>query len=181
MSQFDQLISDVASRFGLGDKAVALVREVLTLMTGSPGGIGGFIEKFASAGLFREANAWLGNANAAALNPAQAEQALGGNAINAIAQKVGIPGAAASAAVGYLVPKLVGQLTPNGQVGSVIPRSVSDLLRGTASPDMPRQMPDAAKRRRDIVGGGRAGALAGPIAGSTRARRPRLVFLRQPY
>ena len=47
--------------------------------------------------LFREANAWLGNANAAALNPAQVEQALGGNAINAIAQKVGIPGAAATA------------------------------------------------------------------------------------
>jgi OOP family OmpA-OmpF porin len=167
MSQFDQLISDVASRFGLCDKAVALVREVLTLMTGSPGGIGGFIEKFASAGLFREANAWLGNANAAALNPAQVEQALGGNAINAIAQKVGIPGAAASAAVGYLVPKLVGQLTPNGQVGSVIPRSVSDLLRGTASTDMPRQMPTLPS----------AAAISSAAAGPARWLAPLLALL----
>jgi OOP family OmpA-OmpF porin len=136
MSQFDQLIDEVATRFGLGDKAVSLVREVLALMTSSPGGIGGFIDKFKSAGLVREASAWLGNPNAAALSTPQVEQVLGGNAINAIAQKVGIPASAASAAVGYLMPKLIGQLTPNGQVGSVIPSSVTDLLRGTGAPDM---------------------------------------------
>jgi OmpA-OmpF porin, OOP family len=141
MSQFDQLIDEVATRFGLGDKAVAMVREVLALMTSSPGGLGGFIEKFASAGLGREVSTWLGSASPAAITPAQVEQALGSNTVSAIAQKVGIPGAAASAALGYVVPKLVGQLTPNGRIGSVIPSSVSELLRGAASVETPQVTP----------------------------------------
>jgi OmpA-OmpF porin, OOP family len=130
MSQLDQMIDEVASRFGLGDKAVSMVREVVALMMNSPGGIGGFIDKIKSAGLVREASAWLGNPNAAALSSSQVEQVLGGNAINALAQKVGIPASVASAAAGYLMPKLVGQLTPNGQIGSVMPSALSDLLRG---------------------------------------------------
>jgi outer membrane protein OmpA-like peptidoglycan-associated protein/uncharacterized protein YidB (DUF937 family) len=167
MSQFDQLIDDVASRFGLGGKAISLVREVLALMTSSPGGIGGFVEKFASAGLFREANAWLGNANAAALNPAQVEQVLGSGAINTIAQKVGIPGAAASAAVGYLVPKLVGQLTPDGQIGSAIPKSVSDMLQSTASADIPRLTPTIPS----------AAAISSAAAGPARWIAPLVALL----
>jgi uncharacterized protein YidB (DUF937 family) len=138
MSQFDPLIDAVATRFGLGAKATSMLRELLMLMTTSPGGIGGFIDKFKSAGLPREANGWLGNANAAALNSSQVEQALGGNTIDAIAQKVGVTGSVASAAIGYLVPKLIGQLTPDGVVGSTIPNSVSGFLRGSTATDVAR-------------------------------------------
>ena len=45
MAVFDDVIEDVASRFGLGTKAGPLMREVVQLVTGSPGGIGGFIDK----------------------------------------------------------------------------------------------------------------------------------------
>lgn len=138
MSQFDQLIDDVATRFGLGAKASTMLRELLTLMTSSPGGIGGFIDKFKSAGLAREANGWLGNASASALNASQVERALGSDAVDAMARKVGIPGAVASPAIGYLVPKLIGRLTPNGVIGSTVPSSVSDFLRGVIPPGVTR-------------------------------------------
>jgi outer membrane protein OmpA-like peptidoglycan-associated protein/uncharacterized protein YidB (DUF937 family) len=146
--QFDQMIDDAASRFGLGAKAGPLLRELLQYIMDSPGGIGGLINKFKSAGLAREVTAWLGNGNAAALSPTQVEQALGNNAIDAIAQKVGLSGSAASAAIGYLMPKLVGQLTPNGVIGSTIPSAVSDFLHGAMPGGIPR--PDVSVPRPNV-------------------------------
>ena len=51
MTMIDNAIEDVAGRFGLGPKAGQLMQEVVHLITGSPGGVGGFIDKFRSAGL----------------------------------------------------------------------------------------------------------------------------------
>ena len=42
----DTLIADTADRFGLGANAGPLVREVLNMIIGSPGGVGGFVKKF---------------------------------------------------------------------------------------------------------------------------------------
>ncbi len=153
--QFDQMIDDVASRFGLGAKAGPLLRELLQYLMDSPGGIGGLINKFKSAGLAREVTGWLGNGNATALSPTQVEQALGSNAIDAIAQKVGLSGSAASAAIGYLMPKLVGHLTPNGVIGSSIPSAISDFLNGAmpggiARPDVSVPRPDVNIPRSDL-------------------------------
>src|SRR5882757_9511417 len=122
MLPFDNIIEDAASRFGLGAKAGPLLRELLTLITSS-GGISAFIDKFKSAGLSSEVNGWLGNAGKAAAAPTslQVEQALGSKTVAAIAQKIGLTGSAASAALGYLMPKLIGQLTPGGVIGTGIP------------------------------------------------------------
>ena len=49
-ARFDTLIADTADRFGLGAKAGPLVREVLNMIMGSPGGVSGFIKKFEQAG-----------------------------------------------------------------------------------------------------------------------------------
>ncbi|MPZ57567.1 MAG: OmpA family protein [Rhizobiales bacterium] len=158
MSLFDNIIDDVATRFGLGAKAGPLLRELLLLMTGSPGGIGGFIDKFKSAGLSGEASGWLGNPYGTALSSSQVEQALGGKTVDTIAKKVGLTGAAASAAIGYLAPKVIGQLTPDGVVGPGIPSSVSDFLRsstqaGTVRPE--QTMPYGAGAARASAGPGR--------------------------
>ena len=67
MAVFDSVIEDVAGRFGLDGKAGPLLHEVVQLMTGSPGGIGGFIEKFKSAGLGAEVSSWLGKTYGAVL------------------------------------------------------------------------------------------------------------------
>lgn len=132
MSAFDSIIQETANRFGLGDKASVLMRELLSLITDAPGGISAFIDKFKSAGLAREASEWLGNPDSAALAPSQVQQALGSTTVNSIAQKVGLSGSAASAALGYLIPKVVGQLTPGGIATALTPSSVSDFMRTTA-------------------------------------------------
>src|SRR5215469_11700922 len=112
MAVFDNVIEDAAGRFGLGAKAGPLLREVVQLITGSPGGIGGFIDKFRSAGLGTQVASWLGRADGAALTGPQVEQALGSSVLGGIASRLGLAGGVVATAIGYLLPKVIGQLTP---------------------------------------------------------------------
>jgi OOP family OmpA-OmpF porin len=138
MAVFDNVIEDVAGRFGLDGKAGPLLREVVQLITGSPGGIGGFIDKFKSAGLGAEVGSWLGKTDGVSLTGPQVEKALGSTVIDGIAGRLGLSGGGVSTAIGYLAPKLIGQLTPGGVIPSGIPAAVSGFLGSTASA-APRQ------------------------------------------
>jgi hypothetical protein len=77
MTMIDHAIEDVAGRFGLGPKSGQLMQEVVRLITGSPGGVTGFIDKFRSAGLGSEVASWLGRTDGAVLAGPQVERALG--------------------------------------------------------------------------------------------------------
>ena len=114
MTMFDSTIEDVAGRFGLGSKTAPLLREVMNLMTDSPGGIGGFINKFKSAGLGSQVASWLGRTDGAALTAPDVEKALGNTTLSGIAGRLGLGGSAVATAIGYVVPKLIGQLSPVG-------------------------------------------------------------------
>jgi outer membrane protein OmpA-like peptidoglycan-associated protein/uncharacterized protein YidB (DUF937 family) len=113
---FEELINDIAGRFGLGATAGPLVREVLNMITGSPDGVGGFLDKFRSAGLGTEMTSWLGRKDAPAMSTQQLERALGSSAIEGIAGRLGLGTSAASTAVAYILPKLIGALTPGGTI-----------------------------------------------------------------
>ena len=128
MSIFDTLIDDMAQRFGLGANAGPLVREALTLITGSQGGIGGFLSLFKTAGLSSEIASWIGHSNAAPLAAQQIEKALGASVLGGIASRLGLGQAAVSTALGYAVPKLIGLLTPNGVVPTSVPAEVTNFL-----------------------------------------------------
>jgi OmpA-OmpF porin, OOP family len=118
---FEELIGDIAGRFGLGTNAGPLVREVLKLITGAPGGVGGFLDKFRTAGLGPEMMSWLGRKDAPAVSTQQLERALGPSAIEGIAGRLGLDTSAASTAVAYILPKLIGALTPGGTIPTTHP------------------------------------------------------------
>src|SRR5271166_7054814 len=128
MSIFDTLIDDIAQRFGLGANAGPLVREALTLITGSQGGIGGFLNLFKTAGLSSDIASWVGHSNAAPLAGPQIEKVLGASALGGIASRLGLGQAAVSTALGYAVPKLIGLVTPNGVVPTTLPAEVTNFL-----------------------------------------------------
>ena len=130
MTMLDNVIEDAAGRFGLGPKSGPLMHEVTQLITGSPGGIGGFIDKFRSAGLGSEVASWLGRSDGVALTGPQVEKALGSNALGGIANRLGLAGGVAATAIGYLLPKLIGQMTPDGVIPSGIPASISGFMTG---------------------------------------------------
>jgi len=128
MTTIDNLAGDLDGRFHLGAKSEPLIRQVLQLITAGAGGIGGFLDRLRSAGLGSTVSSWLGTENGPTLTGQQVERALGSTTVNGIAGKTGIGMGVASTAMGYILPKIVGMLTPGGKVPSGTPPSVSSYL-----------------------------------------------------
>ena len=151
MTAIDSAIDDIASRFGLGAKSGQLVSEVVNLMTGSPGGISGFIDKFRSAGLRTEVASWLGASDGTALAGSAVERALGSAALGGIASRLGLGSSVVATAIGYLLPKLVGYITPGGVIPSGIPTSLSGYLRAQPIQTTTRRVEQIAPRAINVI------------------------------
>ncbi|HEY1887962.1 MAG TPA: YidB family protein, partial [Roseiarcus sp.] len=128
MATFDTLIDDLASRFGLGVNARTLVKEVLTMISTSPGGLSGFLDKLKSGGLTSEVASWLGRPDATPIAAGQVERALGPTVVSGIAGRLGLGQTVVSTALGYALPKIVGLLTPGGVVKAGAPAEVEEFL-----------------------------------------------------
>jgi outer membrane protein OmpA-like peptidoglycan-associated protein/uncharacterized protein YidB (DUF937 family) len=122
---FDGLIREMADRFGLGASAGPLVQEVVNLITNSSGGIGGFLNALKSTGLGSEITSWLGDANAAPLPVQDLNRVISPSVLGEIASRVGLSTSAVAPAIAYVLPKLIGILTPGGK----IPGSVSSAIQ----------------------------------------------------
>ena len=133
MALFDALIDDIASRFGLGANATPLVREILHLVLNRPQGLSGFIDRLKSAGLGSEVASWLGNGDAAALPTHLVESLLGSTLLSGLASKLGLSSSLVAPALAYIVPKLIGLLTPGGVVPAALPAAVAGFL--SAAPE----------------------------------------------
>jgi uncharacterized protein YidB (DUF937 family)/outer membrane protein OmpA-like peptidoglycan-associated protein len=134
---FDLIIREAASRFGLGDKAGPLVQMLLAFITNKDtGGIGGFMSKLSAGGLGNIAQSWLGGgAGAQAVSSSQIESLLGGQGglLNSVTSKLGIGGATASSALGFILPAVIGKLTPGGSVPTSLSSDVMGFISGGAS------------------------------------------------
>lgn len=128
---FDVLIREAGARFGLGDKALPLLQMLLADMTRKDtGGLAGFLEKFKAAGLGPIIQSWLGGGPAAQpINNSQLETALGsdGGLLSVLTSRLGVARDSVTSAVGYLLPALVGKLTPGGSIPSALPPQVQAL------------------------------------------------------
>jgi outer membrane protein OmpA-like peptidoglycan-associated protein/uncharacterized protein YidB (DUF937 family) len=134
---FDFIIREVASRFGLGDKAGPLVQMLLSYITNKEtGGLAGFMTKLNSNGLGDVAKSWLGGgANAAPVSATQIETLMGeqGGLLNNVISKLGIGGSTAASALGYLLPLVIGKLTPGGTIPSSLSADVMGFITGGAA------------------------------------------------
>ena len=148
MPTFDTLIDDLASRFGLGVNARTLVKEVLTMISTSPGGLSGFLDKLKSGGLTSEVVSWLGRPDAAPIAAGQVERALGAAALSGIAGRLGLGQSVVSAALGYALPKIVGLLTPGGVVKAGAPAEVEAFL---SQPRAAAAAEQVAPKRIDVL------------------------------
>ena len=140
MALFDELIADLGSRFGFGEKAEALLKELVGLIKDHPDGLAGFLNQFKTAGYGEQVASWVGDSDGAPLSSAQVEKTLGHGVVAAIARKLALDTGAAGEAIGYALPKLVGVLTPDGIVPKALPASITGLL----SP--PPRLPEALAR-----------------------------------
>jgi outer membrane protein OmpA-like peptidoglycan-associated protein/uncharacterized protein YidB (DUF937 family) len=131
---FDSLIKEIATRFHLNEeRALPLVQLVLAYMTNKEtGGLTGFVQKFKNAGLGGVVQSWIGGnpAHAQEISEGQVQQVLGGPAglLRLLTSKFGINSQVGSTMLGFLMPRLMGTLTPQGTLQSVVPHEITDFI-----------------------------------------------------
>jgi uncharacterized protein YidB (DUF937 family) len=99
------------------------------------GGLGATLEKLRGSGLGAQADSWVGTGANMAVSPDQLHQAFRGSGLGNIASQLGVSQSQAGSAMAQILPELINQLTPNGQMpddaGDLLSRGLS-MLRGGA-------------------------------------------------
>ena len=97
------------------------------------GGLGNVIAQFQQQGLGQQAASWVGTGANQALSVDQVSNVFGSGALGQIAAQLGMDQGQASHAVAQLLPEVVNQLTPQGQVtsdsGDMLSQALS-MIRG---------------------------------------------------
>jgi outer membrane protein OmpA-like peptidoglycan-associated protein len=94
------------------------------------GGIEGIVAMFRRAGLGDEITSWFGGREGRTLTPHQVESMFGPGALGKLAASTGLSRGAVSSATAFLLPKMIGILTPNGVLPSTksLLSQVSDYM-----------------------------------------------------
>ena len=88
------------------------------------GGLTAVLEKFRGAGLASEADSWVSTGPNASISATHVEQIFGTSGLGNVASQLGLSSGQADSAMAKLLPELINQLTPQGQV----PDDHNDLL-----------------------------------------------------
>lgn len=99
-----------------GPGAGQLIQLVLNMIQNQPGGLGGLLQQFQQAGLGRQAASWVGAGENMPISGDQLQSALGSGQLADIASQLGLSPGQASGALAGILPHLIDQLTPDGQV-----------------------------------------------------------------
>lgn len=115
MSIFDT----IGSLLGKADNSPTSVPEALIAALGSQeGGLGGLVQKFEGAGLGDVISSWVGTGENQAVAPDALHGILGGDVMQQISAKTGLPIAELLPQIAQHLPGLVDGMTPNGQLPS---------------------------------------------------------------
>ena len=116
--------SSAGSGSGKGNILLQLVLSMLQ----QQGGLGGVLGKFREAGMGDQADSWVGTGQNMNISPNQLEQVFGSGALSDIASKLGMSQDQAGSAMSQMLPELINQLTPQGQVTPDSENSVAEGL-----------------------------------------------------
>ncbi|MEE9339227.1 MAG: OmpA family protein [Methylococcaceae bacterium] len=149
---FDSLITEIASKFGLGTKASGILSALLGLMFNkSSGGMSGFLDKLTSGGLGKIVTSWIGKGDSMTVNATQVEDALGGGVISSMASKLGLASGPVGMAIAHLLPKVVNALTPDGVIPDSIPSSLAQYMQGDGHQDTAEPEVRIQDRPREVI------------------------------
>jgi uncharacterized protein YidB (DUF937 family) len=114
MAWIDSIVAEAPERFGLGPAAGRFMQEVISLVTGGPGGLGGFIEKLTASGFGSLLAAWERGEVQDAVSSVAVEQLFGAAPLRAAAKRIGIDREQLERAVGEILPRLITGMAPGG-------------------------------------------------------------------
>jgi uncharacterized protein YidB (DUF937 family) len=108
----------------MGGMAGGMILAAVMAMLQKQGGIGAVLGKLRSSGLGQHADSWVGTGANMPVSGDDLHRALGSDAVGGLAAKLGVNPQQAGGILSQLMPELVNQLTPQGQ----LPQGHGDLL-----------------------------------------------------
>ena len=111
-----------------GGGAGNILLQIALSMLQQQGGLGSVLGKFREAGMGAQADSWVGTGQNMNISPNQLEQVFGSGALSDIASKLGMSQDQAGSAMSQVLPELINQLTPQGQVTPDAENSVAEGL-----------------------------------------------------
>ena len=104
-----------------------LLQLALTMLQQN-GGLEGVLGKFRQAGMGVQADSWVSTGQNMDVSPDQLQQVFGSGALNDIASQLGMSQNQAGSVMSQMLPELVNQLTPQGQVTNESSNSIAEAL-----------------------------------------------------
>jgi uncharacterized protein YidB (DUF937 family) len=111
MALIDSVLSKITANIS-GDQAQSLLKTALA----QAGGLKGLAGRFNTTGLAEVFNSWVSVGENGVIKPDQIEAVLGNQAVQQIAQKLGIDTDKVASTLSQLLPQVVDQLTPDGNL-----------------------------------------------------------------
>jgi uncharacterized protein YidB (DUF937 family) len=121
MGLLDSLITGaVGQMLGGGNKA-NLINMVLGMLQGQQGGQGGgglgsIVEQFTKAGFGQQAQSWVGTGANLPISPEDLMKVFGQGQMQQFGQQLGVNPQEAAGGLSSILPEIINQLTPQGQV-----------------------------------------------------------------
>ncbi|MCB4359729.1 YidB family protein [Quatrionicoccus australiensis] len=131
MGLFDQVVGALSG--GQSGGGNALLETVLQLVNNpQTGGLGGLVQSFQQGGLAEIVNSWVSTGQNLPISAEQIQSVLGNSTLQDLAAKLGMSNEQISGGLASMLPQVVDQLTPNGEVpqgGDLLAQGL-DLLKG---------------------------------------------------
>jgi uncharacterized protein YidB (DUF937 family) len=115
MGLFDSILGAVTGKTD-GSGGAAQLIGVLGGLLAQSGGLQGLASKFAQSGQGNAFQSWVGMGENQPVSSGEIQNALGSDQVKALAAKMGIDPAQASAFLAEYLPKVVDKLTPAGKI-----------------------------------------------------------------
>ena len=116
MGLLDSVIGALAGGGQSGGNNTLLELVLQLINNPQTGGLAGLIQSFQQGGLGEIANSWVSTGANQPISPEQLQSVLGNSSLSGLAEQLGLNQAQASGQLAELLPQLVDQLTPNGQL-----------------------------------------------------------------
>ena len=117
-----------------------LLLQVALLLLQQNGGLEGVLGRFRQGGLGRQADSWVGTGQNMNISADQLQEIFGSSTMNDLASQLGVPQEQAGSTMAQLLPELINQLTPQGQVPQNSDDEIAQGLSMLANPELLRRV-----------------------------------------
>jgi uncharacterized protein YidB (DUF937 family) len=128
------LLDSIIGSLGSGGQGQNPLLQLITGFIMQHGGIEGVVQKFTAQGMGDQAQQWVGNGPNPPITGAHVQQAFGDDAVQEMADRLGVHPTQAAGGLAALLPAVIDKLTPHGHSvsGSDLEANIGTLLKGDA-------------------------------------------------